>query len=115
MRKIEQQMCDAIACGKDWQLANTRVEQDPDSSSSYVYLHGNHIATVTDNDVTVYDGGWQTVTTKSRLNAICSRFCVAGEGVCQRKGEWYIHKLAGMAGTSKVFAEIPFTNGYIFA
>lgn len=115
MRKIEQQMCDAITCGKDWQLDNTRVEQDPNSSSSYVYLHGNHIATVTDNDVSIYDGGWQTVTTKSRLNAICSRFCIAGEGVCQRKGEWYIHKLAGMAGTSKVFTEVPFTNGYIFA
>ena len=115
MRKIEQQMCDAIACGKNWSNANTRVEQDPDSSSSYVYLHNNHIATVTDNDVTIYDGGGQTVTTKSRLNAICSRFCIAGEGVCQRKGEWYIHKLAGMAGTSKVFNEVPFTNGYIFA
>jgi hypothetical protein len=77
------------------------ADQDRDSSSSYVYLHNNHIATVTDNDVTIYDGGWQTVTTKSRLNAICSRFCIAGEGVCQRKGEWYIHKLAGMAGTTK--------------
>ena len=115
MRKIEQQMCDAIANGKDWSLANTRVDQAHDSSAAYVYLHGNHIATVTDTDVTVYDGGWQSVTTKSRLNAICSRFCVAGEGVCQRKGEWYIHKLAGMAGTSKVFTEIPFTNGYIFS
>ena len=115
MRKIEQQMCDAIACGKNWQSGNTRVEIGFDSSSSYVYLHGNHIATVTDNDVTVYDGGWQTLTTKSRLNAICSRFCITGEGVSQHKGEWYIHKLAGMVGTSKVFTKIPFTNGYIFA
>ena len=115
MRKIEQLMCDAIEYGKNWSNANTRVEQDPDSSSSYVYLHGNHIATVTDNDVTIYDGGWQTVTTKSRLNAICDRFCIAGEGVFQRKGEWFIHKLAGMAGPSKVFNEVPFTNGYIFS
>jgi hypothetical protein len=118
MRKIEQQMCDAIANNKDWQSGNTRVEIAFDSSCepvSYVFLHNNHIATVTDTDVAIYDGGWRTVTTKSRLNAICSRFCVAGEGVSQRKGEWYIHKLAGMAGTSKVFAEIPFTNGYIFA
>lgn len=114
MRKIEQQMCDAIADNKAWRSGNTEVALGSDGVS-YVFLHSNLIAEVDDDTVTVYDGGWRTVTTKSRLNAICSRFCVAGEGVCQRKGEWYIHKLAGMAGTSKVFNEVPFTNGYIFA
>lgn len=114
MRKIEQQMCNAIAHNKAWRSGNTEVTLGSDNVS-YVFLHGNLIAEVDDTAVTVYDGGWQTVTTKSRLNAICSRFCVAGEGVSQRKGQWYIHKLAGMAGTSKVFAEIPFTNGYIFS
>lgn len=114
MRKIEQQMCDAIANNKPWRNGNTEVARGSDDVS-YVFLHGNLIAEVDDTSVTVYDGGWQTVTTKSRLNAICSRFCITGEGVCQRKGEWYIHKLAGMAGTSRVFTEVPFTNGYIFA
>lgn len=114
MRKIEQQMCDAIANNKPWRSGNTEVALGS-NGVSYVFLHSNLIAEVDDDTVTVYDGGgWRTVTTKSRLNAICSRFCVAGEGVSQRKGEWYIHKLAGMAGTSKVFVEIPFTNGYTF-
>jgi len=115
MRKIEQQMCDAIAQNRSWKSGNTEVCYCDIYNTSRVYLHDNLIAIVSDNDVEIFDGGWQSVTTKSRLNAICDRFCVAGEGVCQRKGEWYIHKLAGMAGTSKVFNEIPFTNGYIFA
>ena len=115
MRKIEQLMCDAIRDGKDWKLDNTRVEQDPDSSSSYVYLHDNHIATVTDNDVTVYDGGWQSNTTKSRLNAICDAFCVDGEGIFQHKFEWFVRKFVGQYGVEKVFNSIPFVNGYTFA
>ena len=119
MRKIEREMCKAIALEKDWKSGNTRVtnfyNDNKELVTTSVFLHDNLIAEVTDNDVTIYDGGWQSVTTKSRLNAICTRFCVAGEGVFQRNYKWYIHKLAGMAGTSKVFNEIPFTNGYIFA
>ena len=107
MRKIEQLMCDAIRDGKDWKLDNTRVEQDPDSSSSYVYLHDNHIATVTDNDVTIFDGGWQSVTTKSRLNAIINRFCNSmTDGVYQRQHVWYLKDNN---------VERKFINGYTFA
>jgi len=115
MRKIEQQMIQAIKDNKDWQLDNTRVEYYPETSSSCVYLHGNHIATVTDTDVTIYDGGWQSNTTKSRLNAICNAFCVSGEGVFQKNFDWFIHKFVGQAGQSKVYNTIPFVNGYIFA
>jgi len=92
MRKIEQLMCDAIRDGKDWKLDNTRVEQDPDSSSSYVYLHGNHIATVYDDSVEVYDGGWRSVTTKSRLNSLLNNLCDGRMfGVFQRQHQWYIN------------------------
>ena len=115
MRKIEQQMIQAIKDNKDWKLDNTRVEYYPESSSSCVYLHGNHIATVTDTDVTIYDGGWQSNTTKSRLNAICDAFCVCGEGIFQKNFEWFIHKFVGQAGTSKVYNTLPFVNGYVFA
>ena len=113
MRKIEQQMCNAIALGKDWKSGNTRVVNV--DGWSRVFLHDNLIAVVTEDDVRVFDGGWQSNTTKSRLNAIIEFFCDAGEGVFQRDFKWYIHKLVGIAGQSKVFNEIPFTNGYIFA
>ena len=65
--------------------ANTEVTIDEETNTSSVYLHGNLIATVTDNDMTIYDGGWQSNTTKSRLNALCDAFCITGEGVSSRK------------------------------
>jgi hypothetical protein len=113
MRKIEQQMIAAIREGKDWKNGNTKVITINDVS--WVYLHDNHIATVYEDSVEVFDGGWQSNTTKSRLNAICNAFCIAGEGVFQKKFEWFIHKFVGQAGESKVYNTIPFVNGYVFA
>jgi hypothetical protein len=113
MRKIERQMCDAIRDNNSWRSGNTEVQNTP--YGSLVYLHGNHIATVTDDAVQLFDGGWQSNTTKSRLNAICDTFCVDGEGIFQKNFEWFIHKFVGHAGTSKVYNVEPFVNGYIFA
>ena len=117
MRKIEQQMCDAISNNKDWKSGNTQVItlNAMGSFVSFVYLHGNHIATVTDDSVRVYDGGWQSNTTKSRLNAICDTFCVDGERIFQENFKWFVHKFVGQAGTSKVYNVEPFVNGYTFA
>ena len=39
-----------------------------------VYLHGNHIATVGDSFMAIFDGGYQSNTTKSRLNALLQEF-----------------------------------------
>ena len=84
MRKIEKQMCDAVQSNKDWQSANTSVHFDPETGVSIVRLHGNKIAEVSDNDMTIFDGGFQSVTTKSRLNALCDYFCVDGERIFQK-------------------------------
>ena len=112
MRKIEQQMIEAIKEGKDWKNANTEVITISDVS--WVYLHGNHIATVYEDSVEVFDGGWQSNTTKSRLNAICDAFCIDGEGVFQEKFEWFIHKFVGQHGETKVYNKEEFVNGYVF-
>jgi hypothetical protein len=88
MRKIETQMNNAISEGTDWKTANTRVETVEGVSS--VYLHNNLIAEITDDSIKLYDGGWQSVTTKSRLNAILSEHGVTGEGVFQKNFEWFI-------------------------
>ena len=114
MRKIEQQMIQAIKDNKAWRSGNTEVTLGSDGVS-YVFLHGNLIAEVDDTSITVYDGGWQSNTTKSRLNAICDTFCIAGEGIFQKNFEWFIHKFVGQAGTSKVYNTLPFVNGYVFA
>ena len=116
MRKIEKQMCDAVQSNKDWQSANTSVHFDPETGISVVRLHGNKIAEVSDNDMTIFDGGWQTVTTKSRLNALCEYFCVDGEGVFQKDFQWFVRKFVGESSvTGKVYNVDDFTNGYVFA
>lgn len=116
MRKIEQQMCAAVQSNKDWQSGNTSVHFDPETGVSIVRLHGNKIAEIDDTSMTIFDGGWQSATTKSRLNALCTEFCIAGEGVFQRNFKWFVHKLVGQSSiTGKVFNEEEFVNGYVFA
>ena len=66
MRKIEAQMNSAIRNEVNFSKANTSVTWNDRTAS--VYLHGNLIARVSDTFVQILDGGWQSVTTKSRLN-----------------------------------------------
>ena len=115
MRKIESQMCVAIQQNRNWSNANTSVTFDEDTNTSSVYLHGNLIATVTDNDMTIYDGGWQSNTTKSRLNALCDEFCISGEGVFQKNFQWYVNKFVGCVNGKNIFKTEDFTSGYVFA
>ena len=116
MRKIEKQMCAAVQSNIDWKSGNTSVHFDPETGVSIVRLHGNKIAEIDDTSMTIFDGGWQSVTTKSRLNALCDEFCIAGEGVFQRNFKWFVHKLVGQSSiTGKVFNEEEFVNGFIFA
>ena len=91
MRKIETQMNDAIKGNvKEWSKANTVVQTDSDNVSR-VFLHGNQIAEVGDEFVRIFDGGWQSNTTKSRLNAIINEFCNGmTDGVHQSNFAWFI-------------------------
>ena len=113
MRKIEQQMNAAIKADKNWSSGNTQVVTNDGVST--VYLHGNKIAMVDDNSVTIFDGGWQSVTTKSRLNALCSEFCIAGEGVFQKDFLWYVRKFVGCVNGQNVYQTEDFVSGYVFA
>ena len=91
MRKIETQMCQAVHSSKNWQSANTSVSFNEEDNLSVVRLHGNKIAEVGDDFVTVFDGGWQSNTTKSRLNALINEFCNAvTDGVFQKNYQWYV-------------------------
>ena len=113
MRKIEQQMCQAIQNNKNWAGGNTTVFTEDNVSK--VYLHGNHIATVDDDTMTIFDGGWQSNTTKSRLNALCDEFCVPGEGVFQNNFAWYVKFFVGAVNGHKVFKTVDFENGFTFS
>ena len=115
MRKIETQMCAAIHSNIDWQNANTSVHFDPETGVSVVRLYGNKIAEVSDDTMTIFDGGYQSTTTKSRLNALCDEFCVTGEGVFQKDFQWYVRLFVGAINGKNVYKNETFTNGYIFA
>ena len=106
MRKIESQMVAAINSNKNWKSGNTEVRTD-DANISRVFLHGNHIATIDDDSMMIMDGGWQSNTTKSRLNALIDRFCNAvTDGVFQKDYQWYVRD-------NNVTKD--FESGYIFA
>jgi len=55
-----------------------------------VYLYGNLIAEVGDNYFKLYDGDYQSATTKSRLNAILATHGAPGECVFQKNLKWFI-------------------------
>ena len=87
MRKIEEQMNEAVNSNENWSLANTTVVYDVEDNESKVYLHGHLIATVDDfgiaRPVLSTLIAWPTRTTMSRLRAL-------GVDVCTRKGDIYI-------------------------
>ena len=105
MRKIEQQMNAAIAAGKNWSKANTTVTMDGEVAE--VRLHGNLIAKIGEGFIQVFDGGWQTTTTKSRLNAIFAENGCPGEGVFQKAWQWFIRIDQG----GGQFVTVDFVNG----
>ena len=79
----------AIKGNKNWSNSNTTVTTEDGVST--VHLHGNKIAEVGDDFVRIFDGGWQSNTTKSRLNAIINEFCNAfTDGVFQKDFQWYV-------------------------
>ena len=68
---------------------NTTVVQHRNEME--VFLHGNHIATLCkiSMDLRLFDGGWQSNTTKSRLNALLDEFG-GGDRVIQKDFTWYL-------------------------
>lgn len=101
MRKIERQMNAAITAGKDFKLDNTEVVTC--SNVSDVYLFGNLIARIGETWIELFDGGHQTATTKSRLNAILSEHGVGDEGIFQKNYQWFFK--------SNDYGVIPFFSG----
>ena len=115
MRKIEKQMCQAVQSNINWSSANTTVTIDKETNTSSIYLHGNLIAQVDEDSMTIFDGGFQSVTTKSRINALCEEFCVDGEGVYQKNFQWYVNKFVGCINGQNVYKTEDFVSGYLFA
>ena len=100
MRKIEMMMNSAIRHRKNFSSGNTTVRSFRESVD--VFLHGNHIASLdtATHALTLKDGGWQSVTTKSRLNALLEEF-VPSMRIFQNNWTWYISD--SLDGSKKLF------------
>ena len=92
-------MNQAISKEIDWKKDNTQVVNI--EGVSFVYLYNNLIAMVGDTWLELFDGGWKTNTTKSRLNAILKEHGNS-ESVYQKNYEWFVSTKDG---------DIPFNNG----
>ena len=71
-----------------WSDGNTCTTYDQKGNCE-VYLHGNHIATVGKGFMAIFDGGYQSNTTKSRLNALLDEF-VPSMGIFQKNWTWFL-------------------------
>tara|TARA_R100001443_G_scaffold29911_1_gene43274 strand:+ start:684 stop:1010 length:327 start_codon:yes stop_codon:yes gene_type:complete len=91
MRKIERQMNFALSNKANWSKANTSVSYNDSTNCSSVFLHGHQIAVLDHNTkaIKLSSCGYETVTTKSRLNAILDEVAY-GARVFQRQFEWFI-------------------------
>ena len=103
MRQIERDMNRAIRHRKNMSKQNTSVRCYREEIE--VRLHCNLIGTVdtASNQLRIFDGGWQTVTTKSRLNALMDEFAPC-MGIFQKDWVWYLSdRLTGSV--------VPFISG----
>lgn len=83
MGQVEKDMCEAIRSRKLWGPRNTCVL--PKEGYRSVWLYGNLIAEVYDNGVVRATlAGWNTPTTRSRINAVMQ--CFGGSGISVVKG-----------------------------
>ena len=91
MRKIEKQMNFALSNKANWAGSNTTVCYNDSTNCSSVYLHGHQIATFDHNlkAVKLSSCGYETNTTKSRLNAILEEVKY-GCKVFQKNFDWFV-------------------------
>ena len=82
-------MNQAMRYFRPFSSSNTTVVQNDRGMD--VFLHGNHIATLCkiSMDLRLFDGGWQSNTTKSRLNALLEEFG-GGDKVVQKNWAWFL-------------------------
>ena len=93
-------MNQAMRYFRPFSSANTTVVQNDRDMD--VFLHGNHIATLCkiSMDLRIFDGGWQSNTTKSRLNALLDEFG-GGDRVIKKDFVWYL--VSNLDNSRRVF------------
>ena len=91
MRKLERQMNFAISNKGNCSGSNTQVTYNNSTNCSSIHLHGHQIAVVDHNlkAVKLSSAGYETRTTKSRLNAILEEVKY-GARIFQKDWNWFV-------------------------
>lgn len=87
MRKITESAVRAFLDGRKYSNNNTSVEIEnrPTGAVVYLLLHHNLIAKREDGKLFITSAGWETSTTKERLNGI------PGVNISQKNFAWYLN------------------------
>lgn len=90
-RKITTQSVQAFVNGENFSSSNTMVVVD--GKNVYLKLHGHTIAKRTKNGVYVSHCGYETNTTKERINGVINEVCNAREnGMFQKNWVMYLER-----------------------
>ena len=85
MRKVTREISDAFIAGKAKTIGNTITD------GNKIWLHGNAIARRNENgSIEISSAGWQSNTTKERLNGLLTRLCL-NIGIHQKNWQWYLN------------------------
>lgn len=87
MRNVTQQIASMLYARSAGAVSNSTVINE--GGTGKLYLHGNLIAEWDGSKLRLLDAGWQSNTTKERLNGILEVFGF-GERVVQRNFEWHV-------------------------
>jgi len=81
MRKITREIVDAFQNSRSLTIGNSRTNGES------LWLFGNKIAEIRRDGLWICNGGWDSATTKERLNGL------SGVHIVQRGGTWYLNGL----------------------
>lgn len=85
MRKVSREIASAFIAGKRKTMGNTHTD------GKTLWLHGNAIARRNDKGgIEISSAGWETVTTKERLNTVL--YYLGCSGISQKRYLWYVGK-----------------------
>jgi len=96
MRKITAKFCHALASSVSFTQGNTATQKVGDVN--YGYLHNNLIAVVANNRLHIRTAGWESNTTKDRLNGLLQYFDLP-YSIVQRNFIWYLYDEEGKEAT----------------
>ena len=79
MRKVSKVITAAFYSNEAKKVANTTTD------GKAIYLHGNKIAEKRNGQIWITSAGWNTNTTKERLNSL------SGVSIYQKNGDWFLN------------------------